>query len=238
LFPLLLAVFGCDAMSHGGRSAEKVFPEPKVSALIKAAKSGSTQEMEELVRQGADVNYVGQEGITPLVWVMADHNKAAVEKLLKLGADPNKRLDNGNSPTWLAAGRDDPQMLELFLKYHGDPNIIGDRTTALEVAVEESQIKNIDLLVKFGADLNHEDRTGDSAATWAVAMGSFDIAAHLLDLGYSNNLRNLAASVQVRHVPANSEQQRWKDRVIEMLKARGVQYPVLPVKPAHPERNR
>lgn len=232
LFTFLLAVFGCDAMSQGGRSVEKVFPEPKVLALVKAAEAGNTQKMDALVRQGADVNYIGQEGITPLVWVMADHNKAGVEKLLKLGADPNKKIEDENSATWLAAGRDDPQMLELLLQYHGDPNTVGEHyTTALEIAVRQFQVKNIDLLVKFGADLNYADQTGDSAATWAATMGRFDIVAHLLDLGYSNNLRHLAARIQARHVPPNSEQQRWKDHVIEMLKARGVQYPVQPVKP-------
>ena len=229
LFTFLLAVFGCDAIGQGGRSVEKVFPEPKVLALVKVAEAGDTQKMEALVRQGADVNYAGQEGMTPLVWVMADHNKAGVEKLLKLGADPNKKIDDENSATWLAAGRDDPQMLELLLQYHGDPNTVGSHyTTALEIAVRQFQVKNIDLLVKFGANLNYADQTGDSAATWAVTMGRFDIVAHLLDLGYSNNLRHLAAFIQARHVPPNSEQQRWKDKVLKMLEQRDVNIPPPP----------
>ena len=227
-----LGVSGCDRMIHGGQATEAVFSDPKVVALIHAAESGQYDRMTELVHQGVDVNHAGKDGMTPLGWVMQAHDKRGVGLLLEFGANPNQKFANGDSPTWQAAGFDDPEMLELFLQHHGDPNIVDKReTTALEAAVGSILPKNIDLLLQYGADLNYMDERGYSAAAHAVAIGHFELAAHLLDRGYSRDLQSLALGVQIRQVPPDSEAQRWKDRVIEMLKARGVNYPVRPLKP-------
>lgn len=222
---LLGTAWGCEAMDHNGRTIAGTFPDAKVAALVRAAEANDTAKMQALVKQGADINAMGNDKITPLVWVMANHNYAGVEALLKLGANPNLKGAHGNSPMWLAAGRHDSRMLELMLKYHGDPNIIGaGQITALEIAVRQFDVRNIDTLIKHGANLNYSNDVGESAATWAAALGHFDILAHLLDLGYSHDLQGLAAGVQGRKV--DSAEQPEKDRVIQMLRARGVQYPV------------
>ena len=225
LAALACTACGCQAASHNGLTIPGTFPDPVVAALVHAAEADDTAKMQALVKQGADVNAMGKDKITPLVWVMANRNYAGVEALLKLGANPNLKGTYGNSPTWLAAGRHDPKMLELMLKYHGDPNIIGaGQITALEIAVRQFDVRNIDILVKHGANINYANSVGQSAATWAAALGHFDILAHLLDLGYSHDLQRLAAGVQGRLVDA--AEQPEKDRVIQMLRARGVQYPV------------
>jgi ankyrin repeat protein len=192
---------------------------------VRAAEQGNAKEMAALIHEGVDVDYEGQDKITPLIWVMANHDYAGVEALLELGANPNQKGMYGNSPMWLAAARRDPRMLKLVLKYGGDPNITGaGKRTALEAAVNQFDVDSIDLLVKHGADINYANGVGQSAATWAVALGRFEIVRHLLDLGYVHDLQNLAAWVQARDVDA--AEQPNKDRVIAMLRARGVQYPV------------
>lgn len=218
-------------MNHGGQTVAGTFPDTKVAALVRAAEADDTAKMQALVRQGANVNAMGKDKITPLVWVMANRNYAGVEALLKLGANPNLKGMYGNSPMWLAAGRHDPRMLELMLKHGGNPNIVGaGQRTALEEAVNQMDVPTIDILVKYGANLNYANDGGESAATWAAALGRFDILAHLLDLGYSHDLQGLAAGVQGRLVSA--DEQPEKDHVIQMLRARGVQYPV-PQKHSH-----
>lgn len=207
------------------KSADDTFPDKRVVAFVKAAEAGDS------LPTGVDVNYSGEKGVTPLIWVMASGNRDAVKKLLELGADPNKKIDNLNSATWLAAGRDDVEMLELMLLHKGNPNILGsDGASALVIAVRQRLPKNIDLLVKFGADLNCSTPGRDTAATWAASLAQFDLLDHLLELGYSNDLRHLAAMVQANHLPKDSPQQRWKDKVIQTLRQRGVEYPVRPSK--------
>ncbi|HEY3520728.1 MAG TPA: ankyrin repeat domain-containing protein [Rhodanobacteraceae bacterium] len=222
---LMCAPIACEAISHNGETVAETFPNTKTAALVRAAESGNVEKMQALVQEGANVNDAGKQGVTPLVWVMTDHDYAGVEALLKLGADPNKKIANHNSPMWLAAGRDDRKMLALMLKYHGDPNIIGTGyASALEIAVRQFYVHNVDLLVKNGADINLVDPAGDTAATSAASVGHFDILAHLLELGYSHNLQDLAGWVEASKV--NAHEQPNKDRVITMLRARGVQYPV------------
>lgn len=212
-------------MNHGGLTVAGTFPDTKVAALVRAAETADTARISALIRQGADINYAGKDQISPLMWVMAGHNYAGVEALLKQGANPNQKGMYGNSPMWLAAGRHDPKMLDLMLKYRGNPNIIGaGQRTALEEAVNQMDVQTIDILVKHGANLNYANDVGESAATWAAALGRFDILAHLLELGYSHDLQGLAAGVEGTHVSAGEQPE--KDHVIQMLRARGVQYPV------------
>jgi len=56
-------------------------------------------------------------------------------------------------------------------------------------------------------------------------LAEFELVAYLLEQGLTYNLQDLAKDVEIRRVPANSDAQRSKDKVIEMLKARGVRFP-------------
>src|SRR5258708_36982430 len=90
--PILISVFGLNAVGSGEKSVDQVFRDPKVVALIKAANKGEIAEMDSLVRQGADPNSVGTEGQTPLVGALARDTKTGIQKFLELGRDPNKKM--------------------------------------------------------------------------------------------------------------------------------------------------
>lgn len=220
---------------------EEEFSDPRVVALVAAVESNDSARAQAQLRSGARLNYQGSHEITPLVYVMKGGDKRAVERLLQLGADPNQKV-HGNNPTWIAAGRDDSGMLVLMLRYHGDPNTIGDDgSSALEIATKEHFEKNIDLLVQHGADINYVDSHEETAATWAAITGRVDLVAHLLELGYSHDLPSLGRVVDA--LKFTDEQDRWKPRVAQILKGRGVQYPLYPAQrgvpsePSKPQSN-
>jgi ankyrin repeat protein len=218
----------------GGKSAGEVFADPKVVELVKAACASDVDRTEKLAKQGADVNYVGLLGATPLLWVMTSRSHAGVEKLLELGANPNYRTPAGLSATWFAAGGDDPKLLELMLRYRGDPNIESGPNTALEIAVEQGREANIKLLLDHGAVINHSDQVNRTAATDAAAFGRFDFVAYMLERGYTHDLVYLAHAVENSLIPADSESDHLKQRVLKMLEERGVKFPLPPVKPPPP----
>lgn len=215
----------------GGMTVDQAFPDARVAKLVKAVTHGNYAEADKQIKQGADVNYIGTEGISPLLWAVfvwheETHDLRGVEYLLKAGADPNYRdSKEKNSAMYFAAGTDDPALLELLLKYKGDPNLLAPfNEPLLHVAVGQRRKANIELLLKNGADINVR-RDGSTAAQKAAYLGRFDLVALFLDRGMSYDLQGLAASVEAAQVSPTSEQQHWKDKVIEMLKARGATFP-------------
>lgn len=223
---------------YGGMTVREAFPDSRVARMVEAASGGDLAAVDEQIRAGADVNYVGTDGLSPLLWVLVESRRrqdlSGAEHLLKVGANPNYRDEKRKASAMaLAAGGDSPTILELLLKYKGDPNLMGPRNEPLlHIAVGQFRKENIDLLLKYGADINIHQSDGDTAASKAAALGRFDLVAHFLDKGLSYNLQELAKDVEIRRVPAKSEAQRWKDKVIEMLKARGVTLPAfVPRKP-------
>jgi ankyrin repeat protein len=211
-------------------TAREAFPDPQAAALVEAAERGDLEQLDAAIRSGANVNAVGKQGVTPLIWVLGTRNKQATERLLQAGANPNHKGFGGadESAMSLAAGGNDPALLELLLKHRGDPNIIGPRNRpVLHIAALGDRRENMQVLLKYGADINIHTQDRRTAGDVAAAMGNFDQVAYLLEQGLSYDLKGLAQSVEIRQVPRASEQYQWKLKVIEMLKSRGVKFPAL-----------
>lgn len=225
IIPVLLAAFWEKKL--GGLTAEQAFTDARVARLVRAASSGDLKEVDAQIRAGADVNAVGAQGVTPLMWVLTTHDLKAVEHLLKSGANPNYRdPECGISAMYFASGGNKPKLLELLLKHGGDPNLRGTNAeTMLQVAASECRRENIDILLQHGADINGHDGLRRSAADSALTRACFDITVYLLERGLTYDLRYLAKGVEGRIIQDNSDQKRWQDRAIEILKERGVKFP-------------
>lgn len=226
---LFMAMVGCAARNGAGMSAAEAFSDPRVAELAAAAASRDFSKADKQLAAGADINFIGKEGISPLLWVMSasSFNQSGMEYMLKNGANPNYRVSQRNaSAMYFAAGGQYPHMLVLMLKYGGDPNLVGEGDKAmLAVAADEYRKENIEILLKSGADINRLDKRGYSAAQQAVAGGHYDLVAYFLERGLTANLQFLAKGVEARVIDPDSDQQVWKNKVIEMLKARGAKFP-------------
>ena len=213
----------------GGNTVSQVYEDAKVVALINAATDGRTSDVERLAAQGANVDGVGSDGTTPLIWALNARNAKGVEALLRAGANPNLATEKfrGLSPMALVSGGDSLELLELILRYGGDAKGtgLGRRMKPLNRAAGQGRLQNVKLIVSAGADVNEHDEYGASAAITAAGRARFEVVAWLLEHNYSYDLNELAKSVEIRHVPPDSEAQRWKNTVIDMLKARGVKFP-------------
>ena len=217
-----------DALSTlGGQTIGQTFKDDKVAALTKAAVAGDEKKVALLVSQGVNVNTVAENGATPLMWALNARNHKGVEALLKAGADPNLLSDKtGMSPMNFVPMGDDVELLRLLLKYGGNPNHPGKGDISerpLSLASSYGRIENMKLLLDAGADINAHDKFNDSAANRTLGSAEFEATTFLLEHGYVFNLSNLAKGVKVRQVPPNSDAQRWKDKVLQLLKERGVE---------------
>lgn len=236
----VIATAGCLASRVGNMTAHEVFADERVAKMVDAAVDGDLVAIDRYIKAGANVNAIGKDGISPLLFVLISHAFKGAEHLLKAGANPNYKEPKDNySAMLLAAGGNLPEVLELLLKYGGDPNLRGyANEPMLFIAVGQFRKENIDILLRHGADINVHmggkfSNADDTAADVAMALGRFDLAADLIDRGLNYNIQRMAATAEIRQVSPSSEQQRWKDKVIELLKARGACFPAFD--PANPQ---
>ena len=82
---------------------------------MEAASKGRFSDADKELIAGADINAVGAENISPLLWVMSASSLdlQCIEYMLKKGANPNYRTPGGSSAMYLAAGGQYPRLLEL-----------------------------------------------------------------------------------------------------------------------------
>lgn len=99
-----------------------------------------------MIKAGADINAIDNNGRTPLFYV-ARYSKTAktVEALLKLGADINTRDNNGDTPLFMAAyGNKNPEVIKALLEYGADVNIRDDSgKTVLEYTYKNYRVRKI-----------------------------------------------------------------------------------------------
>lgn len=225
---LSMSMMSCSATSKvEGQSLAETFADEKEVALVNAALAGNVDKIKLLVKNGTSVNAVGNNGVTPLLWAMYFRNDQGVALLLDLGADPNLVTEKVVfSPMYFASMAETPELLRLLLKFGGNPNHpergrIDD--LPLSRAASNGRIENIKMLLAAGADINAHDQYNASAARWSVSQAHFEVTAFLLEYGFTYNLPYLARVVNICQVPEDSDAQRWKDKVIVMLKERGVE---------------
>lgn len=229
LFVFMSAFFfsACQTVNEvGGMTPVDAFGAGLESSLVQAIKSGDYVAADNFLAAGADINRVGKDGITPLLWILiATLDERKLEYMLKHGANPNYRadVDSRKSAMYLLAGGNKTKLLELFLSNGGNPNMEENfGRSLLFVAINNAQTDNIKTLIKYGADVNHLDVDGYPAIDYALTLANFDDVILLLDNGLNKGLDKFARSIERRYVQLR---QNDKERVMHMLEARGIVFP-------------
>ena len=140
-----------------------------------------------LLDYGADPNYQNIDGHTDLMRATCEKSIDLVQLLLMYGADPNFRQNNSrNTALVMACQKNHTEIAELLLegaknKKGADPNIrCGRDRTALIVATLRSNQEAVEILLKYGADINIKDDQGYTALDEAIDRHRDDGVLHLL----------------------------------------------------------
>lgn len=179
-----------------GWKAEDFFTDEKALALCEAIEAKDLAKIDELIAEGADVNAKGRGNMTPLLWAFP-MGEEVFQRILEHGADPNVQLTEDpevsrqleragicptHSVTYLAAYASglllvnfhDINMdnyLRLVLEHGGDVNLetASGRTPLFGAATGVgNSAERVQLLLEAGADINHQDDRGSTAAISAV----------------------------------------------------------------------
>ena len=85
------------------------------TALIRAAIEGNTEQVRELLNEGADINQKDDNGRTALMFAVINAHYATMSVLLEHGADVNARSNVGGTALMAAALAGDLKMAQALL---------------------------------------------------------------------------------------------------------------------------
>ncbi len=178
--------------------AEKYFQDADVVDLCNAIESKDLRRMDQLIVTGTNVNAVGKDGMTPLMWAFPDNNLKRFTKLLEAGADPNVLIESeldapgvfreGLSVTHLSAETRLPGYFDAVMKHSGDVTLENWNSETIVHLIIKSGLPDaqhrLELAVQHGADLNAYDGSGIPPAILAAAsFAQYDLALQILKLG-------------------------------------------------------
>ena len=163
------------------------------SPLIQAVRSGSIDQVRDLLRNGVDVNATQGDGATALHWAAHRSDVAATELLIRAGADVNRANELGATPLWLASLNGDAVIAGKLLDARADPNrALASGETPLMTAARSGSVQTVTLLIDHGADINATERVrGQTALMWAVDQRHTAVVRTLLTRGA--NVHTLSA---------------------------------------------
>src|SRR6516162_7947093 len=152
------------------------------TALLEAVESGDhAAAMRLLSAKGANVNSVGADGATPIMYAASNNDLELVRALIKAGANVKLASQFGTSALTEAAIIGSAPVISALLKAGADPNYkTPDGETPLMAAARSGKVDAAAQLVDAGADINAKETWGgQSPLMWAAAQGQADMVKFL-----------------------------------------------------------
>lgn len=139
--------------------------------IFQIASNGSISELNEALKSKADVNAVGENGMTPLMFAtQRGSNPEIITALIQAGAKVDDRDNIGNTPFMYA-------LSQKYFRY--------------ESSEIDNYLKVISILLKAGANINDKNNNGMTplmlTARW---NGNSDIIQSLIDKDAKLNERD------------------------------------------------
>lgn len=238
---LVLAIPVADGMEKtamGSLSPQKAFPDTQTAALVDAIGREDIAAIDARLAEGADINAYGILKITPLYWAVTKEGIKAnvIEHLLKKGADPALISEFGTSLLWEVVDSNRSDLLEIILKNGADPSTRHGHDSLLAKATYFQRDENINVLLKYGADVNAVNKFGQGILCLNIAtIGRFDLLVRYLGLGLTVDLVNCARLLEDSGVWDDSPQDKWRQKALALMKDKGVSFPLPSIPKPMPE---
>ena len=162
--------------------------------LTKAYHGLCPQPFDKVLRSTprVSVDFADNQGKTTLHWASFAGDWEAVEQLIHCGADPNLTDNIGRSSLHLSV-YGDSRCVELLLRAKADVDLkdIDDQTAIHKLSAYRWDATNLDLLIRFGANIEATDRFGSTPLLCAVQADNHLMVSGLLERGANINAKNL-----------------------------------------------
>ncbi|EOS8552802.1 hypothetical protein ACNPP3_002003 [Vibrio vulnificus] len=111
MIALLSLLSGCKF--EGKDMKADLFFDAKMVSLLGAIQRKDSAAAKAMLAQGVELNVRGEEGITPLLWLIMQKDFSAIELALQLGAD-------ANFPAMITINREGPKPAQPLAIIAGD----------------------------------------------------------------------------------------------------------------------
>jgi len=180
----LLAAFSEGGLPEGTKAATGVGPEEAARLLLRAARDGEGDSVNELLAGGADVNARTGDGWTALMLATVKGHRGVFRSLIENGADLNARNDKEWTALHLAVSVGDAEIISLLLSGGAEINAADDAgATPLMLAASERNVESVRTLLASGADAQISNRQGETALSVAAQRGYSDLVELLIQAG-------------------------------------------------------
>lgn len=153
--------------------------------------------MEALIAAGADVNAQRKNGSTALLVACERGWPEPAKILLNAGAKIDLPHNGGRSPLFVALFKGNDDIVQLLLRRGADTNLVdaeGDTPLLATMLVPPPSIKNVELLLDSGADVDARRRNGCTSLFIACQKGYMDVARLLVARGASPVLASVSGT--------------------------------------------
>jgi ankyrin repeat protein len=178
----------CVFVGHSPPRAEQG-GDPARQALVEAVRAGDRDQVQKLLRRGADVDARTEDGTTALMYATSVGDIRLVQLLLDHKADVNARNQAGATALMWAVG--DGEKVRALLDRGADVNARADSgRTPLMIAVGSPCAAGVvKLLIGKGADVRY-DHQGFTVLMAAAEGGNGAVVRLLLDKGADVKAKN------------------------------------------------
>jgi ankyrin repeat protein len=158
--------------------------------------TGTPQDVQAAITNGADVNARDKDGKTPLISAaQTNKNPEVITTLLKADADIEARdlLYTGTALMWAANNNRNPEVITTLLKAGADIEVRsqGGGTALMWAAGYNRNPEVITTLLKAGADINAKDNSGGTALMAAAERNpNPEVITALLKAGADAKAKN------------------------------------------------
>ncbi|KAM4569967.1 ankyrin repeat and SOCS box protein 13a.1 [Odontesthes bonariensis] len=159
------------------------------TALHEAASHGRALQVKQLIEDGASVNMVTVDNITPLHEACVQARPNCARLLLEAGAQVDIRTIHGSTPLCNACAAGSLECAKLLLEYGAkvNPSLTALTATPLHEACIQGNVEVVKLMIASGAKLEAFDVHFGPPLHIACAKGRVDCVKELLRAGANVN---------------------------------------------------
>jgi cytohesin len=153
-----------------------------ITDLTLASYSGDINKVVELIKSGADVNFIHKDsGATPLHIAVPNGHNEVVKTLIQSKADINKAEINGWTPLHIAAENGHNEVVKTLIQSNADINQANiNGWTPLNTAALNGHNEVVKTLIQSNADINQANINGWTPLNTAALNGHNEVVKTLI----------------------------------------------------------